>query len=70
MALPHPRPARDVLQVLNEQYSGQLRRLLGQPDREADDAVFISVDKLGADIRVRKGGDYLVERVGFDKVSG
>ncbi|GAB4823563.1 hypothetical protein N2152v2_010609 [Parachlorella kessleri] len=58
-----------TLQVLNEQYSGQLRQLLGQPEREADDAVFISVDKLGADIRVRKGGDYLVERVGFDRAA-
>ncbi len=31
----------------------------------ADDAAFISVDRLGADVRVRFGPDYAVERLGF-----
>ena len=35
------------------------------PAAAADDAAFISVDRLGADVRVRFGPDYAVERLGF-----
>ena len=33
-----------------------------------DEAVLISIDKLGADARVRVGSDYSVERIGWQKV--
>ncbi len=46
-----------------------LRDLLSRRDHPpADDAAFISIDGRGADVRVRKGGEYSVERIGFDKV--
>lgn len=54
--------------MLNKQYGGQLRALLSQPELAAEEALFISIDKLGADIRVRKGIEYVVERVGWDTV--
>ena len=47
-----------------------LRDLLSRPGHPADDAAFISVDRLGADVRVRSGGEYSVERIGFDGVRG
>ncbi|KAL4435164.1 hypothetical protein ABPG77_001846 [Micractinium sp. CCAP 211/92] len=57
-----------VLQVLNESFSAPLRDLLSRRDHPpADDAAFISIDGRGADVRVRKGGEYSVERIGFDK---
>lgn len=58
-----------TLQVLNELYSEPLRALLsgGAAPAPADDAAFISIDKLGADVRVRRGGDYSVHRVGFEQ---
>ena len=58
--------------MLNELYSEPLRTLLsgGAAPAPADDAAFISIDKLGADVRVRRGGDYSVHRVGFDQVWG
>ena len=45
-----------------------LRELLSQPEHPADDAAFISIDGRGADVRVRTGGEYSVERIGFEKV--
>lgn len=57
-----------ALQVLNDQYSVELRHLIRQGDRSASDAEFISIDRLGADVRARFGTDYSVERVGFDQV--
>lgn len=45
-----------------------MRELLSKRDQPADDAAFISIDGRGADVRVRTGGDYSVERIGFDKV--
>lgn len=56
-----------ILQVLNDQYSVELRHLIRQGDRSASDAEFISIDRLGADVRARFGTDYSVERVGFDQ---
>lgn len=43
--------------------------MLSRRDRPADDAAFISIDGRGADVRVRCGGEYSVERIGFDKVT-
>lgn len=54
-----------TLQTLNEHFSLDLREALSQHHGPADDAAFISIDKLGADVRIRKGGDYNVERVPF-----
>jgi hypothetical protein len=45
-----------------------VRELLSKRDQPADDAAFISIDGRGADVRVRTGGDYSVERIGFDRV--
>lgn len=54
----HPTPA------------ASLRELLSRPgDMPADDAAFISIDGRGADVRVRMGGEYSVERIGFERVS-
>lgn len=33
-----------------------------------DEATLISIDKLGADVRVRVGADYSVERIGWQEV--
>jgi hypothetical protein len=54
-----------TLAALNEAFSEPLRRALAGA-RGADDAAFISIDKLGADVRVRRGGEYTVERLKFD----
>ena len=57
-----------TLQVLNQSFSEPVRAVLSRAHgTPADDAAFISIDKLGADVRVRRGGDYCVERMGFDR---
>lgn len=57
-------------QVLNEMYSVKLRAVLSRPHGggPADDAALISIDRLGADVRVRFGTDYGIERVCFETV--
>ena len=60
-------PARHA-QVLNERFSGALRHKLSRPQLAADDAAFISIDRLGTDVRVRHGNEYSVERLSFDTV--
>lgn len=55
-----------VLQVLNETFSGQLREYMS-PHFSLDDASFISIDASGADVRVRLGSEFNVERLGFDQ---
>ena len=55
-----------TLQVLNQTFSEALRQVMSSGLGVADDVAFISIDKRGADVRVRRGGDYSVERVGFD----
>lgn len=58
------------MQALNEQFDGSLRILLCRPQRpHVDEATLISIDKLGADVRVRVGSDYSVERIGWQNVS-
>jgi len=61
-----------TLQALNMEFSESLRLALALPASAgglppADDAAIISIDKLGADLRLRRGGEYSVERIGFDK---
>jgi hypothetical protein len=53
-------------QVLNETFSGSLREYLS-PHFSLDDASFISIDATGADVRVRLGNEFNVERLGFDQ---
>ena len=58
------------LQALNEQFDGSLRTLMCRPQRpHVDEVTLISIDKLGADARVRVGSDYSVERIGWQNVS-
>ena len=58
------------MQVLNKQFDMSLRKLLCRKLRpHVDEAVLISIDKLGADVRVRVGADYSVERIGWENVS-
>ena len=59
---------RDV-QDLNAQFDGSLRKLMCRKLRpHVDEAILISIDKLGADVRVRVGSDYSVERIGWQNV--
>lgn len=58
-----------VLQSLNEEFDVSLCTLLCRPQRpHVDEATLISIDKLGADVRVRVGSDYSVERMGWQNV--
>jgi hypothetical protein len=50
--------------MLNDQFSSELRRFLS-PGRPADEAQVISIDALGADVRLRHGLDLSVGRIGF-----
>lgn len=57
------------MQELNAQFEGSLKKLLCRKLRpHVDEAILISIDKLGADVRVRVGSDYSVERIGWQKV--
>lgn len=58
----------NFVQVLNERFSEALRHKLSRPQLAADDAAFISIDRLGTDVRVRHGNEYSVERLSFDTV--
>ncbi|CAG9461792.1 unnamed protein product [Pedinophyceae sp. YPF-701] len=57
-----------TLQSLNQQFGKALNKSLSESERSqpADDAVIISIDRLGADVRVRRGPEFTVERIGFD----
>jgi hypothetical protein len=54
-----------LLQVLNETFSQDLKQYLS-PHFSLDDASFISIDATGADVRVRLGSEFNVERLGFE----
>ena len=57
---------RATLSALNEAHSSAVARLLSAPDGSpADDAAFISVDARGADVRLRRGAQYAIERLAF-----
>lgn len=62
-------PAAVYTQVLNETFSHDLREYLS-PHFSLDDASFISIDATGADVRVRLGNEFNVERLGFDSRVG
>ncbi len=55
------------LQTLNDTFSDELKRTLGSPGDAVSDAAFISIDRLGTDVRVRQGTDYSVQRLGFEQ---
>lgn len=55
-------------QVLNEAHSEGLRQALSRPKSTVDDAAFISIDRQGADVRVRRSNEYVVERMTFSTV--
>ena len=59
------RAPQKTLQALNEAFATELREHL-LPHVPLDDAAFISIDASGADVRVRHGSDFNVERIGFD----
>jgi len=54
--------------VLNEAHSEGLRQALSRPKSIVDDAAFISIDRQGADVRVRRSSEYVVERMTFSTV--
>mmetsp|Transcript_11309 Transcript_11309/g.34010 ORF Transcript_11309/g.34010 Transcript_11309/m.34010 type:complete len:418 (-) Transcript_11309:1132-2385(-) len=56
-----------VLRVLNDTFSATIPQLLKHGEQTASSAEFISIDRLGADVRARFGSDYSVERVGFEQ---
>ena len=57
---------RGTLACLNTTHAAAVAAALSRPgEAPADDAAFISVDARGADVRVRRGGDYSVERLPF-----
>ena len=59
---------RATLSALNEAHSSAVARLLSAPDGSpADDAAFISVDARGADVRLRRGAQYGIERLAFSR---
>lgn len=58
-----------ILQALNDTCASGLQKLLARPGAPVDDVLFISVDRLGADVRVRRSGEYSVERLGFASVN-
>ena len=61
----HPRA---TLSALNEAHSSAVAKLLSAPDGSpADDAAFISVDARGADVRLRRGAQYGIERLAFSR---
>ena len=55
-------------QTLNDTFSVELKSMLGSPGDAVSDAAFISIDRLGTDVRVRQGTDYSVQRIGFEQV--
>eukprot|EP01024_Parvocaulis_polyphysoides_P038154 TRINITY_DN3416_c0_g3_i3.p2 TRINITY_DN3416_c0_g3~~TRINITY_DN3416_c0_g3_i3.p2 ORF type:complete len:190 (-),score=32.08 TRINITY_DN3416_c0_g3_i3:136-663(-) len=62
-----------TLNVLNDRYSEDLKKALqeGKDEEGAkpiDDVVFISIDARGADVRVRVGNDFQVQRIGFQRI--
>lgn len=57
---------QQTISDLNAQFDGSLRKLMCRKLRpHVDEAILISIDKLGADVRVRVGSDYSVERIGW-----
>ena len=58
-----------MLQKMNEKFAEDLRKVFSRNNQAAEDAAFISIDRMGTDVRVRHGNEYSVQRLGFDFVS-
>lgn len=59
-----------TVQVLTEKFSQDICRLMTQVEEDrppADDASCISIDRTGVDVRVRRGAQFSVERIGFPR---
>ncbi|CAN4100023.1 unnamed protein product [Withania somnifera] len=54
------------LKELNAIFSSPLKDLLSQ-EAEVDDAVLISIDSKGTDVRVRQGAQFNVQRISFEE---
>lgn len=57
-----------TVQVLTEKFSQDICKLMTQVEEDrppADDASCISIDRTGVDVRVRRGAQFSVERIGF-----
>ena len=61
-------PTQHCVQALNEQLAERLQQQMSRPDAPVDQAAFISVDRTGADVRLRRSGEICVQRLGFLKV--
>ncbi|ONK69529.1 uncharacterized protein A4U43_C05F23940 [Asparagus officinalis] len=57
------------LKELNAIFSKPLRKILAT-EGEIDDAAFISIDSKGADIRVRQGAQFNIQRLSFEVEKG
>lgn len=57
-----------TLEALNRAHSESLKDLLTalHGDARVDDCMIISIDKLGCEVRVRRGQAITIERIGFD----
>ena len=64
----HLKPILSI-QAMNEKFAEDLRKVFGRNNQAAEDAAFISIDRMGTDVRVRHGNEYSVQRLGFDFVS-
>lgn len=53
--------------MLNDTLASDLRTVLGTPSSPIDELAFISIDGTGADLRVRAGQEFSVERIAFDR---
>jgi hypothetical protein len=51
---------------LNGEFAEDIARYV-DPEAPADEALLISIDALGADVRVRHGPEFNVERLGFGR---
>lgn len=54
------------IQVLNETFEEDLRGLFSSQELPVDDVCIISIDAIGADIRMRVGAEFAMSRLGFD----
>ena len=59
----YPQDLSQVVHECNQRFSRSIRKLMP----EADDVVFISVDKRGVELRVRIGSEDTVRRIKFNE---
>ena len=58
-------PYNPPTQTLNEMFEADLEKLVVFSEPKVDELTFISIDASGADIRVRAGSEFSVERITF-----